>query len=248
MGTRELSYCFTLAEGRRECIELCIDENTLENKNRPTGPLPAWTQLAFCQCPHCPLDSAEQNQCPVAVSLVEITGRFAEIVSFAEVAVTVVSKERIVSHQTTAQRAMSSLLGLLFVTSGCPHTRYFKPMAFFHLPLATERDTIFRVAGMYLLAQYFRGSEGMSHDPELAGLATIYDNLHLVNVGIAARLRSALTSDSSINAVIILDMFTKALPFVIQENLLEIRYLFAPYFSEEYQRILDALTPETPPL
>lgn len=247
MGIREMSYCFTLAEGRRECLELRIDDNTLENKTQPSGPLPAWTQLAFCQCPHCPLAAADHPHCPVAVSLVDITRGFAEIVSFAEVEVTVVTKERTVSHHTTAQRAMSSLLGLLFVTSGCPHTRYFKPMAFFHLPLATERDTIFRVAGMYLLAQYFRRSEGVADDPELAGLAAIYDNLHLVNVGIAGRLRSALSSDSSINAVIILDMFTKALPFVIQENLLEIRYLFSPYFSEEYQRILDSLSPAAPP-
>jgi hypothetical protein len=120
-------------------------------------------------------------------------------------------------------------------------------MACFHLPLATERDTIFRVAGMYLLAQYFRRSEGKREDLELSGLTKIYDNLHKVNIEISNRLRSALSSDSSVNAIVFLDMFTKALPFVIKDKLLDLRYLFTPYFSKEFQEILDSLPPAKKP-
>ncbi len=243
MGKIEIRYSFTLEKGHSESIDLRIDDNTMENSSQPGGELPAWTNLDFCQCPHCPLEVAGNPHCPVATSLVDITGRFEEIVSHDEVEVTVVSIERTVSQRTTAQRALSSLLGILFATSGCPHTQFFKPMACFHLPLSTERDTIFRAAGMYLLAQYFRRSEGRTEDVDLAGLTVIYKNIHQVNIAIATRLRSVLTTDSSVNAIIFLDMFTKALPYVIEEKLLDIRYLFEPFFSKEFEAILGNLQP-----
>ncbi len=242
----EIRYCFTLDQGRSEIIDLRIDDQTLENLEQPSAHLPEWTRLDFHQCPHCPLDPASRPHCPVAVCLVGVASRFEDIVSFDEVEVTVVSKERTVSQQTTAQRAISSLLGLLFATSGCPHTQFFKPMACFHLPLATEEDTIFRVAGMYLLGQYFRGREGRGEDLSLAGLTTIYQNMQQVNVEIADRLRSAFKSDSSVNALILLDMFAKALPFVIKDTLEEIRYLFDPYFSDGFEGIVES-TSSLPP-
>ncbi|MEZ4577423.1 MAG: hypothetical protein R2861_04300 [Desulfobacterales bacterium] len=75
-------------------------------------------------------------------------------------------------------------------------------------------------------------------DTELAGLSKIYKNLNVVNVHIAERLRSFTRTDSSINAVIVLDVFTQTVPFVIDDHLEEIRYLFKPYFSEFYQKII----------
>lgn len=240
MANIEIQYCFILNQGHREVVDLCLDDQTLENINQPSGQLPAWTKLDFYQCRHCPLDAARQSHCPVAVSLVDIASRFEKIVSFDEVGLTVISKERTVSQQTTAQQAISSLLGLLFATSGCPHTLFLKPMARFHLPLATEEDTIFRAASMYLLAQYFRGREGRRADLAFKGLTTIYDNLHQINIEIANRLRSAFSSDSSVNAVIVLDMFAKALPYVVKDELEEIRYLFAPYFSDLFDDILES--------
>jgi hypothetical protein len=245
MANIEIQYCFRLNQGHQEVVDLCLDGQTLENINQPTGHLPAWTNLDFHQCRHCPLDPAHHGHCPVALSLVDIAGRFEKIVSYDEVGLTVVGRERTVSQQTTAQQAISSLLGLLFATSGCPHTQFLKPMARFHLPLATEEDTIFRAASMYLLAQYFRGREGRRQDLGFAGLTTIYDNLHQINIGIANRLRSAFRSDSSVNAVIVLDMFAKAMPYVVKDELEEIRYLFAPYFSDLFDDILESSLPES---
>lgn len=241
MGKIEIRYCFGLADDRSEIIDLCIDDQSLENMEQPLAVLPDWTRLDFYQCPHCPLDLASTPHCLVARSLVDIARRFEDIVSFDEVEVTIVSKERQVSQQTSAQRAISSLLGILFATSGCPHTQFFKPMACFHLPLASEEETIFRATGMYLLAQYFRSREGKKEDLDFSGLTTIYKNLQQVNGEIANRLRSAFKTDSSVNAIILLDMFAKALPFVINDKLEDIRYLFAPYFSNEFEVILDSL-------
>ncbi|PLX50623.1 MAG: hypothetical protein C0613_03640 [Desulfobulbaceae bacterium] len=239
MAVIEIRYSFTDQQGGCQVIDVRIDEQSLENLAEPAGPLPVWAGLDVCQCPHCPLDRATHACCPVARALVDIVPRFEDIVSFDQVEVVVVRAGRTISEQTTAQRALSSLLGLLFATSGCPHTLFLKPMANFHLPLATEEETVFRAAGTYLLGQYFRRCRGKDADLELAGLKSLYQNLQRVNVAMANRLRTAFSSDSSVNAIIFLDVFAKTLPFVISERLEDIRYLFAPYLAETFDDLLE---------
>jgi hypothetical protein len=238
MNTIEIQYCFNVGEGRQEVFELRFDARSLELINKTDQDLPAWTRLEFHQCPHCPLKSADHSFCPVAVSLVDVVNRFDRVISYDEVDLEVTTVERRVSQRTTAQRGLSSLLGLLFPTSGCPHTAFFKPMVRFHLPLSTREDTVFRVTGMYLIAQYFLEQEGGTVDFKLAGLRTLYDNMHQVNKNITERLRSASITDSSINAVILLDMFTHAVPIVIEDQLEKIRDWFSPYLSNFYKRMM----------
>lgn len=241
-------YRFTFSSQRREVIDIHLDAETLERIDTliHSNDLPAWTRLEIHQCPHCPLRSETHSHCPLAACLADIITRFDGVVSYDELDVEVITAERRVLQHTTAQNAISSLMGLLCATSGCPHTAYFKPMARFHLPLASEQDTIFRATGMYLLAQYFLKNEGQAADMELAGLTKIYDILHTLNVHLAQRLRDATQTDSSINAVILLDMFANALPFVIEERLDEIRPMFAPYLSEPFLNLLANLH-TTPP-
>jgi hypothetical protein len=238
MNTIEIQYCFNVGEGRQEVFELRFDARSLELINKPGQDLPAWTHLEFHQCPHCPLTAADHPFCPVAVSLVDVVNRFDRVISYDEVDLEVITVERRVSQRTTAQRGISSLLGLLFPTSGCPHTAFFKPMVRFHLPLSTREDTVFRVTGMYLIAQYFLEQEGGAVDFKLTGLRTLYDNMHQVNKNITERLRSASITDSSINAVILLDMFTHAVPIVIEDQLEKIRDWFSPYLSNFYKRMM----------
>ena len=85
---------------------------------------------------------------------------------------------------------------------------------------------------MYLLAQYFLKKDGQEADLELDGLKDIYRNMQIVNTSLAERLRAASNVDSTVNALILLDMFAKALPFVINDSLSEIRYLFTPYLTK----------------
>ena len=82
---------------------------------------------------------------------------------------------------------------------------------------------------MYLLAQYFLKMEGRHADLELEGLTEIYHNMQIVNVAIANRLRSTSMSDSSINAIIILDNYAKSLPYAIEKSLEDLRHLFLPF-------------------
>ncbi|MBL1259364.1 MAG: hypothetical protein COB33_002390 [Thiotrichaceae bacterium] len=104
-----------------------------------------------------------------------------------------------------------------------------KPMARFHLPLASQEETAFRAAGMYLLAQYFQKKSGEGGEWSVDGLKIIYQDLHVVNMAISTRIRSALLAESSINALVILDARANMIPFVIEDYLDEIKLLFDAY-------------------
>jgi len=197
----------------------------------PDAPPPEWTALESHRCPHCPLDPSRHPFCPVAVALAPLVEAAAGLVSYDRVEVEVVLPERRVLAATTAQRAISSLMGLLIARSACPHTAFFKPMARFHLPFATEEETVFRAASVYLLAQYFRRKEGREADLDLSGLRRIYEGIHETNVSMAARLRSASRTDSGVNALILLDLFAKGMPWSIDESLAELRGIFAPFLD-----------------
>ncbi len=232
MGTINIRYHFHLGAHGEEVVDLQLDSQTIEPTIQPENSLPAWTDLSFHQCPHCTLKPAEYSACPVAANISHVIGRFDNVVSYDEIDLEVTTDARHVTQHTTAQKGISSLLGLLFATSGCPYTNYMKPMARFHLPLATEEDTIFRAASMYLLAQYFLKRDGRNGGLNLTGLSKIYQDLHQVNTCIAERIKSFAQTDSSTNAVIILDTFTSIMPFAIEDHMDEIRHLFSAYLSE----------------
>jgi hypothetical protein len=232
MGTMTIKYYFTLPEGVREVFNLQFDAQELELVGSIQDVLPPWTKLDFHQCPNCPLTPVTHPHCPLAAQLVDIVRRFEGLISYSEIQVDVMTAERFITQETTVQRGMSSLMGLVMATSGCPHMAFFKPMARFHLPFASAEETVYRATSMYLLAQYFLHKEGHPADLDLTGLREIYKNIEIVNVAVAKRLRTATEADSAINAIILLDIYTKAIPVVIEESLEEIRYLFASFFRE----------------
>lgn len=59
----------------------------------------------------------------------------------------------------------------------------------------------------------------------------IKQNIQIVNSSTIDRLRGASKADSSANAIIILDMYARITPYVIEDALEDIRYLFAPYME-----------------
>jgi hypothetical protein len=232
MDTFSIQYRFKTTTGREERFRLEIDSLRLEAVDLPMGDLSVWTCLQFHQCPNCPLDPATCTHCPLMTNLVHLMEPFNTIQSHDEIRLEVVTAERSISQRTTAQRGISSLMGLLIAVSGCPHTVYFKPMARFHLPLAGEEETLYRAASMYLLGQYLRRKNGWTAEIDLAGLKQIYLNMQKVNTAVAGRLREATKTDSSANALILLDMYAKTVPYVIEESLDELRYLFEPYLTD----------------
>ncbi len=233
METVSIEYRFSQGQEPLGSFKLELDESTLTILPMADGEPPPWTRLEFHQCPNCPLEPETSPHCPLVVNLVRIVQRFSSIISFEAVTLEVITRERTVIQQTTAQRGVSSLMGLVIGASGCPHTDFFKPMARFHLPLATSQETVYRAAANYMLAQYFLHREGRPADLELSGLRRIYDNIHPVNVAIAHRLRAASQTDSPVNAIILLDLMTKVLPFALDASLEEVRALFLPYLRQQ---------------
>jgi hypothetical protein len=224
-----IQYFFRRPDNSREEFQFELNGMSLELVGNIPLRLPAWTALDFYQCPNCKLDILAHPHCPLAVNLVNIVSRFEDLISYDEIRVNVITEERRISQQTTAQIGISSMMGLVIATSGCPHAAFFKPMARFHLPLASKEETIFRATSMYLLAQYFLKKDGQSADLELKGLSQIYDNMQIINLAIVERLRAATTTDSSVNALVILDNYAKSMPYAIEKSLEDIRYLFSSF-------------------
>ncbi len=228
MKTFEIVYRFKLSDDTREIIRLELDAERMELIVKPHKDPPPWTRLEFHQCTNCTLSDKHVN-CPLSLNLVDIVARFSNIVSHDKLFLDVITNDRCISLNTTVQAAISSLMGLVMATSGCPHTVFFKPMARFHLPLAGEEETLYRAASMYLLSQYFLKKDGAQWSFEFEGLKKIYENIQVVNEGMAERLKSASKSDSSPNALTRLDLYAKVIPYFVEDKLESIRYLFDPY-------------------
>jgi hypothetical protein len=78
----------------------------------------------LCQC------------CPVAIDIETISSQFADILSYEEAHIEVITQERSYSKATDAQTGLRSLLGLIMATSACPRPIPVKrprlePLAFF---------------------------------------------------------------------------------------------------------------------
>ncbi len=235
MSHFDITYLFKLSDTSEKVFSLTLDESTLDLVNTPEVEMPFWAELDYHKCPHCPLPSKTIPHCPLTASLVPVVQEFQAILSYQSTYLQVITKERIVSQETTAQRALGSFIGIIMACSGCPHTEFFKPMARFHLPLSSEEETIYRSTSMYLLAQYFRHQENNEVDFSLDGLDQIYTHLQTVNAYLVNRLRNASKADSYVNAIIMLDMFAQLLPYVIEDSLEEIRHLFSPFLKNPQQ-------------
>ncbi len=103
------------------------------------------------------LNALEHPHCPAALQMASILEPLKALVSFDRVGVTVLQAERTVYAETDAQHAFSSVLGLIMATAGCPWTDHLRPMARFHLPFASEIETVYRGIGMFLLAREITG-------------------------------------------------------------------------------------------
>jgi hypothetical protein len=226
-----LRYRFNLGDGALEVFDLRFRAEDMELLTPRPDPVPSWARLDFHQCPNCPLSPDDHPDCPLAVRLVDLVRVFDRIMSFDTVRLDVTTKERFISQDTTAQIAVSSLFGLLMATSHCPHTRFLRPMARFHLPLATYEETLYRAASMYALAQVHRLRAGLEPDARLDNLQHLYDEICTVNIAVANRLRQASQSDSAVNALVILDIFAQVVPESIEEGLGKTRDLFAAYLE-----------------
>jgi hypothetical protein len=222
-GLQRIRYRFDLPDGSQKSLEFTFDDQDFRLANAAPAAPPFWTELEFNQCGNCPLNAAEHRHCPAALQMASALEPLKALVSFDTVGVTVTQAERTIYAETTAQQAMSSVLGLIMATAGCPWTDRFRPMARFHLPFASEAETEYRSISMFLLARELKGG-GQPHG--FAALEKLYDNLHVVNRGMSRRLGAATHTDPAQNAMALLDAYITLLPAALESSLDGLKPLF----------------------
>jgi len=232
-NTEVITYQFVFTDGTSREFSVELRQPLLELVPVPMGAAPEWTTLAFRQCPNCPLNEGDNLHCPVARNLVPMIEAFHDRMSYDEVEVTVHGEARMYRKSCSLQEGVSSLMGLIMATSGCPHLDKLRPMVFTHLPFATSEQTTYRAVSMYLLAQFFRQRRGKTPDWELKELSRTYEDIHVVNRAFAKRLASIQEKDANRNAIVKLDSFARITSFSIAEQWWEdIENIFRPYLAD----------------
>lgn len=187
---------------------------------------PDWARLEHRQCSHCPLDPAEHTYCPIALNLAYLLPVQNLGNSFDPLTLEVETPQRRYRADTTLQRALSSLFGLICALSDCPHTQFLRPMALFHLPISTETETLVRVASLWLLERYLKSRDDPGVSVDLDGLNQAYHNLNELNRCFVERLRGDSHSDAPVNAIVLLQVLTRGMNWELDDELEAIAPLF----------------------
>ncbi|SRR5712692_1575217 len=227
----KFAYKFKYDNGTEKDFEIHLDPKTLDLILEKRSSKPEWTKLKYEQCENCPL-SDDVVYCPVAVSLSNIVDAFKDATSFDTASVVVETPERNYMKHATLQKGLSSLVGVVMATSGCPVMDKLRPMARFHLPFATQLETFYRVLSMYLTAQLFLKNSGKDPDWDLTKLVEIYKNVSQVNKGMSRRLSAASNKDANVNALVILHAIGEAIPYFIESGLASLKDFFSAYTND----------------
>ena len=119
----EIRYRFDLPDGTQSTLDFAFDAVDFRLLNEAPAEAPFWTELGFNQCANCPLSLLETTRCPAALHMTSAVVQLKALVSFDTVGVTVEQPERTTHAQMAAQSALSSVLGLIMATSGCPWSK-----------------------------------------------------------------------------------------------------------------------------
>jgi hypothetical protein len=231
---QRIRYRFDLPDGSQTTLDFSFDPTDFRLCNPAPADPPFWTELGFNQCANCPLNERDHAHCPAALHMASTLEPLKALVSFDTVGVTVTQAERTVYVETSAQQAMSSVIGLIMATSGCPWTDHLRPMARFHLPFASDAETVYRSICMYLLAREIAGA---SAPCDFSALEELYKNLHVVNRDMSRRLGAATRTDPARNAMALLDSYTTLLPAAIERSLEELKPLFDAWQAKRFYAI-----------
>lgn len=221
--SKHIQYDLIYPNGDHCQYEIEIHPENLEH-DAPDGTAPDWAKLDFHKCSNCTLNSDTHPYCPLALRIAPLFD-FPIHAAYEDVKVEVKKDSVVLSTETSVQDAYRSLVGLIMATSGCPHTAFFKPMAWFHLPFADQEETMFRACASFLLYQFFNPAEP-GQGSYFSDLEAVYTNIHTVNKEIAIRLKAADAKSSTLNAIVILDVFAASMLPKIRDSLRDLAFLF----------------------
>jgi len=223
-----LSYEFTLPDGEQILYDFTFDGQRHQLTRAKLTP-PPWAQLHCQQCKHCPYQGGSgPKYCPAAVQLSMVVTDLDKLASFEKMQVCIKTPERTIIQSVSAQQAIGSLLGLLFASSGCPHTEFLLPMARFHSPFSNPEETLWRASSSFLLAQYFRSLNNEKSE-SLDDLVRRYENLEILNGAMVKRLKNQVDTDACLNAIVLLDNYAKMYPLFLEKSLSSLRPLYQSY-------------------
>jgi len=220
-----IDYSYVFDDG--SAFELSVDEHGRSSPEQADD-VPDWALLDTHRCEGCSLPD-DHPFCPAAMAIRPVVEAFSERWSYENVHTIVRIRELTLEATTPTQKAIRSLVGLLLALSSCPVMEKLRPLAHFHLPFAERDHTVFRVFGMYLLAQHLRRSEGLDADWDLDCLLHIYGDVGKVNVELAKRLRAAALQDAAVNSIVMLDTYVQAVEMSFERSLAKLRPLFEVY-------------------
>lgn len=170
---------------------------------------PEWVQLGCEQCSNCPLKPEESPLCPVAFELHELVDKNKDKLSYESARVVVKTDERSYFKDTDLQSGLFSLMGLIMANCECPHFKFLRPLAKFHLPFSGIQETLFRSASTQLLKKYFDNKKDKSVSIDLKELNESYKKLEVVNRAILERIKIMSKGDANKNAIVALNIFAQ---------------------------------------
>lgn len=224
--TQTITYRFFAPNHDDTAIDLHFDDESFRLQTGDNPLKPDWAKLAFQKCSNCTLGDDEE-WCPAALSFAQFLPRFKAQFSYDKTVVEVETAARTIVTKATFQTGIASLFGLACATSGCPKTKFLRPLARFHLPFANEQETVFRTLAANLLIQYFENSKKGEDKPlNFDVLNANYAELNIVNSFLAERLRAGVERDAALNAVMILDGFAYITPDNTDGTFEDIRDIF----------------------
>ena len=225
-------YQFNIKGDQSKSFTINLNRKNLRLINKPQKSPPEWAQLTSNKCPKCPLDEKKHKDCPAAIGISEAIEFFKQVPSTKEANIQVKTDDRCYSVDATATAGISAMMGLIMASSGCPVVGKLKPLVRNHLPFATNKETVYRSLGMYLLSQYFLARNGKEPDWKLANFTKLYEEINIVNKAFCNRLRASGTEDASLNALIKLDCFAQQINLTISAGQIEeLLNLFKAYFK-----------------
>jgi hypothetical protein len=224
-------YNFTFSNDQVKTLTAVVDRETLSIIKPERKYFPDWAKMKNFRCPHCPLNEEEYQYCPLALNLQDILDEFSDKNSYDIVDVSVETPARNYHKKTSLQEGVSSLLGILMVTSGCPVMGKLKPLLYFHLPFASIDETEVRALSLYLLAQYVKYLKGQEPDWEMKKLKKIYEDVRTLNHHVSKKIVNLSNRDANINSLIVLNNFAEFVTIILGEKTIdELEFYLREFF------------------
>ena len=225
-----ITYTFTGAGYPSRTFTVRLHRTTLRLVADPDAPLPPWTRLTYQQCPICPLPATPGALCPAAVGLAPIVAAFHDTWSCEPVEVTLVAEARVVTKRAGLHEALSGIVGLSLMTSGCPRLAPLRPLAASHQPFCGLEEMFYRMATLYAFAQVRRHQQGLRADWTFAGLVQLAADVAAVHRTILDRLVEVSPKDAVRNALLQWNCYAQYIsPQTLPDRLARLDPIFRAY-------------------